>query len=349
MPGIMEEENPPPRAARSEPYSPPPPTVTKTAPHSRTVNGELIGSKRNHVKHASRARIASLIRQQLKQDRTLPQRAATKERTPSFNEFITYHAPSPKGNPSPIPITQDEADEIAPAAIPWRRKSPRVNYISPRGPAGIGAAALHQFMGNAFLEEMKRTTTSYHPLGPEEVANGVVHPVTKETITKYKTLINDPLLRDVWSKAMCKELGRLCQGYGDTEGTSTMQFLDKEEISNIPRDRVVTYARIVVDYRQQKKDPNRVRITAGGNLLKGQYEGELTTRTSDLTTSKCLWNSVISTKGAKYMCADASNFYLATPLEKYQYMKIPVNLIPQEFINLYKLQDKIKMVLYIAR
>ena len=44
------------------------------------------------------------------------------------------------------------------------------------------------------------------------------------------------------------------------------------------------------------------------------------------------------------MCADASNFYLATPLEKYQYMKIPVNLIPQEFIDLYKLQDKIKMV-----
>ena len=42
------------------------------------------------------------------------------------------------------------------------------------------------------------------------------------------------------------------------------------------------------------------------------------------------------------MCANASNFYLATPLEKYQYMKIPVNLIPQEFIDLYRLQDKIK-------
>ena len=79
-------------------------------------------------------------------------------------------------------------------------------------------------------------------------------------------LINDPLLRDVWSKAMCKELGRLCQGYGDTEGTSTMQFLDQEGIHNIPHDRVVTYARIVVDYRQQKKDPNRVRITAGGKF-----------------------------------------------------------------------------------
>ena len=42
------------------------------------------------------------------------------------------------------------------------------------------------------------------------------------------------------------------------------------------------------------------------------------------------------------MCANASNFYLANPFEKYQYMNIPVNLIPQEFIDLYKLQDKIK-------
>ena len=41
-----------------------------------------------------------------------------------------------------------------------------------------------------------------------------------------------------------------------------MRFLDLEGIKNIPKDRVVTYARIVVDYRPQKKDPNRVRITA---------------------------------------------------------------------------------------
>ena len=96
----------------------------------------------------------------------------------------------------------------------------------------------------------------------------MVHPVTKETITKYKKLIDDPLMQVVWSKSMCKELGRLCQVFGDTEGTNTMRFLDINGIRNIPRDRVVTYARIVVDYRAQKKDPNRVRINAGGNLLK---------------------------------------------------------------------------------
>ena len=170
----------------------------------------------------------------------------------------------------------------------------------------------------------------------------MVHPVTKETITKYKKLIDDPLMRLVWSKSMCKKLGRLCQVFGDTEGTNTMRFLDINGIRNIPRDRVVTDARIVVEYRAHKKDPNRMRITSGGNLLKNLHPGELTTRTSDITTSKCMWNSVISTKGARYMCGDCSNFYLATPLEHHQYMRIPIELIPQEFIDLYQLQNKIK-------
>ena len=43
-----------------------------------------------------------------------------------------------------------------------------------------------------------------------------------------------------------------------------MRFLDLEGISNIPRDRVVTYEIIVVDYQSHKNYPNRVIITAGG-------------------------------------------------------------------------------------
>ena len=46
-------------------------------------------------------------------------------------------------------------------------------------------------------------------------------------------------------------------------------------------------------------------------------ERELTTRTSDLTTYKIMWNSVISTPGARFMTGDAISFYLATTLEKF--------------------------------
>ena len=77
-------------------------------------------------------------------------------------------------------------------------------------------------------------------------------------------MIDEPLLWDVWMRAMYVELERLAQGYGDTKGTDIINVMPLDEIPNIPSDRIVTYARIVVDYREQKKDPNRVRITVGG-------------------------------------------------------------------------------------
>ena len=139
---------------------------------------------------------------------------------------------------------------------------------------------------------------------------------------------------------MCKELGNISQGFGKEKGTNTVKFMTHDEIANIPGDRTVTYARIVVDYRCQKDDPNRVRITVGGNLI--DYPGELTTRTADLTTTKLMWNSVISTPDAKYMCADIKSFYLETPLDRYEYMKMSIDLIPQEFRDAYDLDAKQK-------
>ena len=104
-----------------------------------------------------------------------------------------------------------------------------------------------------------------------------------------------------------------------TNGKNCFFVMNHDEIANIPKDRVVTYAIVVVDFRPQKDDPNRVRITAGGNLIK--YPGELTTRTADLTTSKLLWNSIISTDDAGFAALDVGNFYLGTPLERYEYMR----------------------------
>ena len=88
-----------------------------------------------------------------------------------------------------------------------------------------------------------------------------------------------------------------------------------------------TYARIVVDFRPQKEDRNGVRITTGENLI--QYAGDLTTRMADLTVTKMIWNSVVSTPGAKYAAFDVGDFYLETPLDEYEYMKIPLDLYPQ--------------------
>ena len=108
-----------------------------------------------------------------------------------------------------------------------------------------------------------------------------------------------------------------------------------KEIWNIPRDRTVIYARMVVDYRPQKPDPNRVRITARVNLIK--YPDELTTRTADLTTSKILWNNVLSTQDAKYMCIDIKNFYLGTPLDRFEYMSIPLTMFQDQVAQQYQM------------
>jgi hypothetical protein len=151
--------------------------------------------------------------------------------------------------------------------------------------------------------------------------------------------MRNPKTHDIWSKAMTKELSRLAQGQdGLTEGTNTVYYLDHDAIRNIPKDRTVTYARIIVDYRPQKSDPNRVRITVGGNLI--HYPGKVTTRTADMVTSKILWNSVLS-PGAKYCCADVKNFYLKTPMERYEYMRIPARQIPDAFLDSYHLRPKI--------
>ena len=137
---------------------------------------------------------------------------------------------------------------------------------------------------------------------------------------------------------MTKELGRLAQGFDGSKDTNTIFFMSHDEIKRISRDRTVTYSRIVVDYCPQKEDPNRVRITVGGNLI--NFPGELTTRTANLATSKILWNSTLSTPDAKYACADVGIFYLTTPMVRYEYMRIKAELIPEEFKQQYKLHDK---------
>ena len=106
-----------------------------------------------------------------------------------------------------------------------------------------------------------------------------------------------------------------------------------DEIDCIPEDRVVTYVCIVIDFCPQKEDPNRVRITAGGNLIK--TPGGLTTRTVDMTTSK---NTVEQhpQHGRRKVCRIPHlDFYLGTDTERYKYMKMLVFLFPQNTIDQY--------------
>ena len=61
-----------------------------------------------------------------------------------------------------------------------------------------------------------------------------------------------------------------------------------------------------------------------------------------MISAKILWNSVISTYRAKFACCNIKNMYLDTPLDRFEYMKMPINLIPDEVIEFYNLQPHIK-------
>jgi hypothetical protein len=57
----------------------------------------------------------------------------------------------------------------------------------------------------------------------------------------------------------------------------------------------------------------------------------------DISTVKILFNSVISTPEAKFMTVDLKDFYLNMPMEEFKYMRIPVAMIPEDFMEQYKL------------
>ena len=73
----------------------------------------------------------------------------------------------------------------------------------------------------------------------------------------------------------------------------------------------------------------------GGNLI--NFPGDVTTPKADLITAKLVFNSELS-KNVKFVCADIANFYFNNPMNIYEYMKIPLEIIPEEIIQQYNLR-----------
>ena len=71
----------------------------------------------------------------------------------------------------------------------------------------------------------------------------------------------------------------------------------------------------------------------GGNKI--SYEGPVYTSTVDLTTAKIHWNRVLSLPDGKYLIVDVKDFYLKNAMNKVEYIKIDLKIIPQKSINKY--------------
>jgi hypothetical protein len=100
-------------------------------------------------------------------------------------------------------------------------------------------------------------------------------------------------------------------------------FLHRSE-KNIPNDRKITYGKIVCDCKPHKKEKERVWLTVGGDIL--DYSGDVATSRADITTFKILINSTLSTEDAAMMVMDIKNYYLGTPLPRFEYMKMLIGV-----------------------
>ncbi len=84
-----------------------------------------------------------------------------------------------------------------------------------------------------------------------------------------------------------------------------------------------------------KEETERTRITVGGNTI--DYPGDCRTKTGSLELVKLMVNSFCSRPKVRFLADDLGNFYLGTPLDRKEYIRIKLSVIPQEFIDKYNL------------
>ena len=111
----------------------------------------------------------------------------------------------------------------------------------------------------------------------------------------------------------------------------TTATINPQHPQDIPADRIkdITYYNPQVSEKMKDgKIKRRVRGTIGGDRV--NYPGEVAARTAEMEVVKLLLNSVLHTEGAKWMTADITDFYLNTPLERKEYLRIQRKFIPDE-------------------
>jgi hypothetical protein len=162
----------------------------------------------------------------------------------------------------------------------------------------------------------------------QALAAGVMDKNTGK-ILQYCQLLHHPTLKQAWTKSSANEFGRLAKGVGGRikNPTETIRFIKYKDIPK-DRQRDITYGSFVCSMRPEKIDePNCTRLTVGRDKI--NYPGEVATPTAEMLVTKILFNSVISTRGAKFMTIDISNFYLNTPLKRPEYIRVKITDLPE--------------------
>jgi hypothetical protein len=225
-------------------------------------------------------------------------------------------------------------------AIPDRPLPPRVvspptlHHSPPRVPNGSLELTPRNLSQDDFCEmdtAHMAIALGHNHWSQRHHANAVIYPITGKEM-EYWALMKNSRLQPLWTRGFGNECGRLFQGIRDIPGTDICFFTT---LKNIPKDRKITYGKIVCDYKPHKQEKERVRLTVGGDKL--DYSGDVATSTADITTFKILINSTLSTTDASMMMMYIKNYYLGTPLPRFEYMKMLISRFPEEIIQKYNL------------
>jgi hypothetical protein len=230
----------------------------------------------------------------------------------------TIHAQNITNAPLLPRVVTPMTSQPSPPRVPRRSQNLAPRNLSQDNLCGMDTAHMAIALGNRHRSQQHQ-------------ANAVVHPITGKEM-EYMALMKDPNLQPLWKRGFGNKVGRLFQGIRDIPGTNTC-FLIK--LTNIPKDRQITYGKIVCDYKPHKKEKERVRLTVGGDRL--DYSGDIATSTADITTFKILINSTLSTADAAMVMMDIKNYYLGTPLPRFEYMKMLLSRFLEEIVNKYNL------------
>ena len=119
-----------------------------------------------------------------------------------------------------------------------------------------------------------------------------------------EALLTGPDSKTRWIPAMSNEWGRLAQGR-----VASTDTIDLIAITDVPKDKRVTYATFACDHRPLKDEKWRIRCVIGGDKL--PYDNDSGSPAIDLIETKLLFNSVISDakKGARFMSLDLKDMF----------------------------------------
>ena len=188
------------------------------------------------------------------------------------------------------------------------------------------------------IKHLRQTTQKINNLEIEVHQAMAVMDEQTGQLLNYKNLMRDPKYKKNWSTSSANEFGCMANGVGGRikNPTNTIKFIIRKDIP-VSRRKDVTYGSFVCNVRNEKSEKNRTHFVVGGDQI--NYPGEAATTTADMLVAKILFKSVVSTRNAKFMTMDISNFYLMTPLKRPEYIHINIKDIPDEIINEYKLRD----------